>query len=241
MFISFFNTYRCEKTGFIYQYVNGYRVYLRFREEFLSKKELDYLCKNIYYKFYMPKNNDTVICIGAGLGHESIWLNSIVKNIKYIGIEIQPIVYELLSNTFRENKKMQAFSNAINNNKKNLVRIGSSVDYTAVNEVEDGCIQINTSTWNEFIEKYKIKKINLLQINIEGAEKYLLPMIKNFKNIKNIIISTHDFRAERGHGEFFRTKNFVKKYLESKGYSVVVCGKKSREKDWLYATFDKTH
>jgi FkbM family methyltransferase len=233
---TFFYTYQCKKTGFLYQFVYCQRVYLRTKHEFLSKKELDYLCKNIYYKHYMPKNNDLVVCIGAGLGHEAIWIKSIAPNVKYIGVEIQPFVYELLCNTFKENKNFHAFSKALNN-KTNKVHISSAFDYTAVNEDNNGYIEVDTFSWDKFINKYKLKKIHLLQINIEGAEKYLLPMINTYKNIDNIIISSHDFRADRGHGEHFRTRNFIKTYLESVGYTVKKCGEKSREKDWLFATF----
>jgi hypothetical protein len=76
----------------------------------------------------------------------------------------------------------------------------------------------------------------LLQINIEGAERYLLPMIKNYKNIEHIIISAHDFRANRGDGEQFRTREFVREFLQSEGYSIVSCGNKPRQEDWLFAS-----
>jgi len=44
----------------------------------------------------MPKENDTVVCIGAGLGHEAIWLANRVNNIRYLGVEIQPYLRETL-------------------------------------------------------------------------------------------------------------------------------------------------
>ena len=75
----------------------------------------------------------------------------------------------------------------------------------------------------------------MLQINIEGAEKYLLPMIKDYSNIKRIIVSAHDFRADRGEGEQFRTREFVKNHLHIAGYTVTHCGSKPRQLDWIFA------
>lgn len=48
------------------------------------------------------KENDVVVCVGAGLGHEAIWLANKANDIRYIGIEVQPYLYELLSNTFNQ-------------------------------------------------------------------------------------------------------------------------------------------
>jgi FkbM family methyltransferase len=228
-------THICKETGFLFQLVNNERVYLRNRQEYLSKKSLDKLCNDYYYKYYLPQKNDTVVCIGAGLGHEAIWLKKISPNINYIGIEIQPFLYELLSNTFKKEKKFNACGNAINDKNQNYYLISAS-NYTAVSTDENGYIEVNSLSWEQFIAKYKIDRINLLQINIEGAERYLLPMIKNYKNIEHIIISAHDFRANRGDGEQFRTREFVREFLQSEGYSIVSCGNKPRQEDWLFAS-----
>lgn len=47
-------------------------------------------------------------------------------------------------------------------------------------------------------------------MNIEGVEKYLIPMINNFSDIKRIIFSALFFRTDRGQGEQNRTRVFVK-------------------------------
>jgi FkbM family methyltransferase len=231
----FLNTFRCPKTGFLFQLVSGKRVYLRSSSEYLSKKILDKLCTNYYYKHYLPKENDTVVCIGAGLGHEAIWLQNQISNLRYVGVEIQPYLYELLSNTFKEVDNFTACGYAINNDNQNL-SLSSAADYTAVTTESKGYIEIHSINWDSFLDKYKLQHINLLQINIEGAERYFLPTINNYQNIDHIIVSAHDFRANRGDGEYFRTRDFVKNYLESIGYLVISCGNKPRQQDWLFAS-----
>ena len=230
----FINTVTCAKTGFLYQTVGAYRVYLRRRSEYLSIESLNKLCTQFYYQFYMPQTNDVVVCIGAGLGHEAVWLANRVNNIRYIGVEIQPYLYELLSNTFKQISRFQACGRAINNSDKHFY-LHSAFDYTAVATDDKGYVEVDCITWPNFLAKYQLTQIDLLQINIEGAEKYLLPMIENFSNIKRIIVSAHDFRANRGDGEHFRTREFVKNHLTAVGYKVSHCGSKPRQLDWMYA------
>ena len=230
----FFGCKTCDSTGFLYQMVGQYKVYLRNRNEYLSVESLNKLCEQFYYQFYLPQKNDTVVCIGAGLGHEAVWLANKIDGIRYIGIEIQPYLYELLSNTFKQISHYQACGRAINNTKKHF-NLHSAIDYTAVATDEKGYIEIDCITWQDFLAKYQLKTIDLLQINIEGAEMFLLPMMENFSNIKRIIVSAHDFRAERGDGEQYRTREFVKNYLILRGYEVKHCGIKSRQMDWMFA------
>lgn len=230
----YIHTSICKDTGFLFQKVGNYRVYLRRRAEYLSPESLNKLCINFYYQFYMPQKNDVVVCIGAGLGHEAMWLANKSEGIRYIGVEIQPYLYELLSNTFKQVKQFQACGRAINSTNESFF-LHSAVDYTAVATDEKGYIEVDSMPWADFLSKYSIQQIDLLQINIEGAEKFLLPMIENFSSIKRIIVSAHDFRADRGEGEQFRTREFVKNYLTAAGYSVKHCGSKPRQLDWMFA------
>ena len=62
----------CDQTGFLYQTVGAYKVYLRRKSEYLSVESLNKLYLQFYYKHYMPQKNDVVVCIGTGLGHEAI-------------------------------------------------------------------------------------------------------------------------------------------------------------------------
>ena len=228
------HTYHCDKTGFLFQMVGNDRVFLRNRTEYLSPQSLNKLCTRYYYQFYMPQANDIVVCIGAGLGHEAVWLANKVNDIRYIGIEIQPYLYELLSNTFNQKDNYTACNLVINANHESVF-LNSAINYTAVSTSEKGYIEVQSINWSDFLSKYRIEKIDLLQINIEGAEKFLLPTITDYSNIKRIIISAHDFRANRGDGEQFRTREFVKDFLINAGYKITHCGTKPRQMDWMFA------
>lgn len=100
--------------------------------------------------------------------------------------------------------------------------LNSAINYTAVSTSERGYIEVQSIDWPTFLSKYQIQEVDLLQINIEGGEKFLLPMIADYSNIKRIIISAHDFRADRGDGEQFRTREFVKTFSPELDIKLVI-------------------
>ena len=60
--------------------------------------------------------------------------------------------------------------------------------------------------------------------------------ITDFSIIKRFIISCHDFRAENGEGEWYRTKDVVTKILERNGFKIKVFKYSiSWADDWIYA------
>ncbi len=117
-----------------------------------------------------------------------------------------------------------------------MVKFVSQRSYAAVGETPKAYIEVPVITWEKFIKRYEISHIDLLKMNIEGAEKEVIENIKDFSVIKRLIISCHDFRAENGEGEWYRTKDVVIKRLQESGYSI----KKfnygiSWADDWIYA------
>jgi hypothetical protein len=73
-------------------------------------------------------------------------------------------------------------------------------------------------------------------MNIEGAEKEFINSVHNFEQIKRMIISCHDFRANSGDGEHFRTKKNVIEQLEKNGYRIKTFSYgKGWSEDWIYA------
>ncbi len=200
----------------------------------MRPKLIKWLCENIYFKYYEPQAHDVVIDIGAGLGHEAIYMAKDIASIKYIGIEVQPAVYECLCNTFyHKNKQWEASCFAIRPTHDSLY-ITSSADYQNQSTIESGYIEIPVQTWEELINKHEISQIDLLKINIEGGEVDLLPSINDLSRIKRIIISAHDFRADAGEGEHFRTSEFVKNYLQSQGFKLEPVGQ-GWLSSWIYA------
>lgn len=223
-----------NKTGMYIQDVLGKKVYLRSRSEYIDPKLLSWLCDNIYFKFYRPGPTDVVVDIGAGLGHEAIHIAQQTGMAQFFAVEIQPSVYECLCQTLHEAGFGKATGVAIGESDGSLF-IAPSARYEAQSTATDaGCVEVPTIAWQKYLDKYGLSEIDLLKINIEGAEKYLLPAIGNFDNVKRIIISAHDFRADDGEGEHFRTRAFVEDFLTARGYKLAPVGD-GWLRDWIYA------
>ena len=76
---------------------------------------------------------------------------------------------------------------------------------------------VSTITINKIIKDNKIRIINFAKFNIEGAEKYLISVNKNFlKKCKNIVVSCHDFLNKKE----YQTYQTVKKVLNDHSFKI---------------------
>lgn len=229
------NMRRDPATGMLYQDAYNHRVFLRSHKDYLHPALLDWLCRDIYFKFYKPAAGDVIVDVGAGYGHEAFYLLQAEPHIRYFGLEVQPSIYEALSNTFDPvSDKCKAVGLAISHEPQLL--IGSVNNYSKASTVGSGCVAVQTITWDGFLSKYGLNEIDLLKVNIEGGERMLLPEIADYSKIKSISISAHDFRADRGEGEFFRTREFVCDFLSEKGYRIQSVDDESAWlRNWIFA------
>lgn len=229
------NTRRDPATGLLFQEAFGHKIFLKSRRDYLDPALLQWLCRDVYFKFYEPSGRDVVVDVGAGYGHEAFYLLQKSRELRYFGIEVQPSVYESLCNSFRSvNKQCRAIGFAVAEG-TDSVHISSAENYTTASTVESGCIEVPALSWNRLLARYGIDQIDLLKVNIEGAERQLLPAIGNMDRISRVIISAHDFRADHGDGEQFRTREFVRDYLLAQGYQVrSVNDDEAWLRNWLY-------
>lgn len=222
-------------TGF-YKYGRySKNIFIRHPRHFLPESENSWLCESIFFKYYRPKNGELVVDLGAGYGEEAVWLSQHAPQVRYFGIETQPIIFECLSNTFQGlGKSFCAFPYAIADAKE--FKVQSQFSYASSSQQREGYIYVPTQTWKEFCVNNKIEKIDLLKMNIEGAEKEFINSIHNFPHILRMIISCHDFRANSGDGEHFRTKQSVVAKLQQNGYQIKTFSYgKGWSEDWIYA------
>ena len=208
-----------KKTGF-YKYKRFDKtIYIRYPRHYLEEKWNSWNCNNLVFKYYLPKAGDVVVDLGAGYGEEAIYLTQHAVGFRYIGVEAQPVIYECLANTFNDAGEEFIASPYVITDKE-IVRFVSQQSYAAVGEMPMAYIDVPTMTWDRFIKRYEISQIDLLKMNIEGAEKEVIENITNFDIIKRFIISCHDFRADNGEGEWYRTKDVVISKLEENGYLI---------------------
>ncbi len=224
-----------KSTGFYRHKRFGKWVYIRLPKHLAKESDILWVCENLFFHHYLPKGNDVVVDLGAGYGDEALYVASKSPDVTYIGVEAQPVIFECLANTFRQpGEKFIASPYAITDAES--VKFVSHFSYAAVGEIPEGYIDVPTMEWADFLRRYKIDRIDLFKMNIEGAEKEILQGIDNFSFIKRFIISCHDFRANNGDGEYFRTKEFVVSTLEKNGYRIKPFNYGiSFANDWIYA------
>ena len=225
--LTYFKSY-CGNRFFIYC-VDGIFVAFESLNWFINLNEFERHCNATGSHFYKPKKGDVVIDVGAGLGEEAIvYSNAVGPSGRVVAIEANPDVCQVLTDVVKLNK----LSNV------EVVNVALSPVLGAVtmnNEVESylsGSLQNTKSTakyfkvdgmpLSELIERYGIKEIDLLKVNIEGAERFLTEEIRPevFKKIKNIAISCHDFRYRKEGVEFFRTKEIITAYFNELGFRI---------------------
>lgn len=197
-----------------------------------------------YNFFYFPKPGDVVVDIGAGLGEESLlYAQEVGTEGRVLAIEANPTTYAGLEYAAKKNGLLQLTPvNKALYFKNMEIFIEDNADNYLVNTVSEtksnNGFSVMGIDFNTLVAEYKLDRIDFLKINIEGAEQYLLASSKeNFRRVKHLCISCHDFRENyHQHGQFYVTKEKVKAFLSENGYTII-----SREPynnvvdDYLYA------
>jgi FkbM family methyltransferase len=175
---------------------------------------------------YTPQAGDVVFDVGAGWGTETVTLSRLVgPGGRVIAVEAHPWTCELLRRTCDEN--------GLDNVTVVQAALADEVGELAISDVEDernisntvmdgsGDHVVPALTLDALLDQVDVDRIDLLKMNIEGAERLAVQgMKRSAPLIRNLAISCHDFRAERGDGEFFRTRAEVSTALTDMGFEL---------------------
>jgi FkbM family methyltransferase len=187
--------------------------------------------KRVSCFYYLPKEGDVVVDIGAGIGEEAIILSDLVGESGYVhSIEAHPNTFKALKYIINDNalKNVRIYNLAISDKVETVkiedvvVQADSYLGNSILNtEQSDKYFNVEGITFDEFVKSYRIEKIDLLRTNIEGAEQLLIKgMDESIRIVQNVAISCHDFRHANGEGDFFKTKEKVVAFLTEKGFRV---------------------
>lgn len=182
--------------------------------------------RDLSFHRYEPKLGDTILEIGAEFGTETVSLSRAVGPTgRVIAIEAHPYTCELLSKTVELNhlENVIVLNLAVVDAQRSMT-ITDDVESTVANSVmtnEAGGILVAGITIDEIVRRYSISRIDLLKMNIEGAEGLaILGMEKSHHIVKNAVISCHDFRADQGGDEIFRTSKEVESRLRAWNFEI---------------------
>jgi hypothetical protein len=99
-----------------------------------------------------------------------------------------------------------------------------------VRAASSGGAQVAARPLDDLCAEWGVGRIDFLKMNIEGAERFALPGCRNvLPRTRFVCVAAHDFRAERGEGEQFRTFDFVCAFLRQAGFQLT-----TRDKDPRY-------
>lgn len=161
------------------------------------------------------------------MGIEAAELAARSPGIRYIANEIQPWVYECLSLTFAGLPPgYEAFGLAIGDSPVRMTPTREGLDASISG---DGAVSVQNVTWSDFKALFDIGRVDLLKMNVEGAETALLEHI-DLDDVERVAVAVHDFRADRGEGEHFRTRARVVEILQGAGFVI-----SPLPYDWLFA------
>jgi FkbM family methyltransferase len=191
---------------------------------------------------YRPKRGDVIVDVGAGIGEELIPFSKLVgPEGRIVAIEAHPLTFDCLRETVRRSRldNVELVHCAVAG-EVGEVSISDSSDHlgNSVVGVSDG-VAVPARTLDSLTEELGLERIDLLKMNIEGAEKPALAgMGRMIGKVRHAVISCHDFLADRNGSDELRTCAAVAAFLSEHGFALE--RRLDDPRDWvpyyLYAT-----
>lgn len=145
-------------------------------------------------------NPKFIIDGGANIGKYSTYLSKYCNDSKILAFEPVPATFKLLQSSMKSNKNVEVFclglysekiTKQINlfpsNTHSSLVKI-EGLNYKSISTIE-----ISLISGDEFLSEQKIKKIDFLKLDLEGAEYDALIGLKDSLKNRNIRLIQFEF------------------------------------------------
>lgn len=183
--------------------------------------------KEYWLRHYTPGQGDVIMDVGAGRGEDTVTFSRAVGPAgRVLAIEAHPLSFAILKNFCRLNRltNVKPLHLALMD-KPGAVRLAQSpsswTENSVVSHNGSPLVEVSAETMDALCTREGIHDIAFLKMNVEGAESYaLLGMKRVMPCVRQICVACHDFRAEMGHGEQFRTRAFVERFLTDHGFTL---------------------
>jgi FkbM family methyltransferase len=178
-----------------------------------------------WFHLYKGRPGDLIIDIGAGKGEDTIAFSRTVGAAgRVISIEANPITFRclLLFCELNHLRNVTPMNYAIVD-KSGPVAMESTEQWQADSiSSTTGSTTVAGLILDELVERENIQRVDFLKMNIEGAEIRAVEGMQNtFRITQALCISCHDFRANSGDGEHFRTKERIQAVVKQAGFRIV--------------------
>jgi len=176
---------------------------------------------------YQPRAGDLIVDVGAGKGEDTIAFSRAVGPAgRVVAIEAHPVTFQCLRMFCEQNhlSNVTALNFAIVDRAGPVsMETGEGWQANRIGAAgAQGRVWVPGISLDELIERENLQCIDFLKMNIEGAETLAVRgMQRTFRSTKSLCISCHDFRADQGHGESFRTKAAIEEAVQHAGFTIV--------------------
>ena len=181
-----------------------------------------YAAADNWFYLYKPRLGDVIVDIGAGNGMEILTFSQPVGETgRVIAVEAHPGTFSMLERVCHWNK----LNNVTCHMKAVMAEVGTAFitddvrDSGHHNQLAEDGIAVSGTTVDELTADFPV--IDFVKMNNEGAERIAIEgMSESIKKTRYVCVAAHDFRAERGDGEQFRTRKVVIEFLRDHGFEV---------------------
>ena len=203
-------------------------------EERLAKYIRD--ADDYWFHVYKPRTGDVIVDIGAGRGEDVYAFSRAVgPQGRVWAIEAHPESFDHLTRFCGEHRLANVTPlNLACMDRPAMLQIETlpvwESNFVREGEATATSHPVEAITFDALCRRHDIKRIDFLKMNIEGAERFALKgMPEAIRRVQWVCIAAHDFRADRGEGNDFRTRAFVQSFLKDAGFTLV-----SRDSDPRY-------
>lgn len=183
--------------------------------------------REYWLQHYRPQEGDVIVDVGAGRGEDTVaFSRGVGKTGRVIAVEAHPLSFAIL-------KKFCALNRLSNvtplhvalMDKPGIAHVVESesswMENTVSSDRDSSGVAVQATTLGDLCAKEGIGDIAFLKMNIEGAERSALRGMQTvMPRIRQICVACHNFRADNGHGEHFRTRSFVERFLTEHGFTL---------------------
>ena len=209
-----------------------------------SPKVLERQTRDTFFHVVTPRDGDVVFDVGAGLGTETLTFARLV------GSRGQVYAFEAHPGMAAELERLVAL-NKLQNVTVVPMAVTAARGPVSITDLDDhvsnrldataGKFQVDGISLDEFVHQRGIDRVNFLKMNIEGAERLALSgMTRTLAITRHVAISCHDFLAERGGADDYRTRGLVQECLRRNGFHITTRPHDGRDwiRDYLYGSKD---
>jgi FkbM family methyltransferase len=187
-----------------------------------------------HYNLKYKETPKLIVDCGAYVGYSAIYFASRYPNAKIMAFEPSAKNFEVLKKNTEKYKNVFIYNLGIWYKNANLKVIDNQADYAfTVEETDRPDFDVKAITVDEIIEQSGLERIDILKIDIEGAEKEIFsqPKAKWMDKVQNYIFEFHD-RIKAGCSEAVFDKLLPKEYEISTKGEYTIFQKKNNERNY---------